>query len=139
MQDPYFSDESVEKEKGIIAQEIKMYDDQPDWRSFMGTLQTMFKNHPITIDIAGTVDSIHTITKDHLYTCYHTFYHPENMILFIAGNFEPNQMSQLIRDNQTSKTFEPLKELRTQYPKEPEHAIWVKKQFICRYLFRNVL
>lgn len=127
VQDPYFSDESVEKEKGIIAQEIKMYDDQPDWRSFMGTLQTMFKNHPITIDIAGTVDSIHTITKDHLYTCYHTFYHPENMILFIAGNFEPNQMSQLIRDNQTSKTFEPLKELRTQYPKEPEHAYMDEK------------
>src|SRR5699024_11224263 len=52
VQDPFFSEESVEKEKGIIAQEIKMYDDQPDWQSFMGTVQAMFKHHPVKIDIA---------------------------------------------------------------------------------------
>src|SRR5699024_2434976 len=79
VQDPYFSEQSVEKEKGIIAQEIKMYDDQPDWQSFMGTIKSMFENHPVNIDIAGTVDSIYEITKDDLYTCYNTFYHPENM------------------------------------------------------------
>src|SRR5690625_908237 len=51
VQDPYFSEQSVEKEKGIIAQEINMYDDQPDWQSFMGTIKSMFKNHPVNIDI----------------------------------------------------------------------------------------
>ena len=86
VQDPYFSEKSVEKEKGIIAQEIKMYDDQPDWQSFMGTIKAMFKKHPVNIDIAGTVESISKITKDDLYTCYNTFYHPENMTLFITGN-----------------------------------------------------
>src|SRR5699024_10923918 len=89
VQDPYFSDDSVEKEKGIIAQEIEMYNDQPDWQSFMGTLRALFHQHPVKIDIAGTVDSIQSITKDDLYTCYNTFYHPENMSLFIAGNFDP--------------------------------------------------
>ncbi|WP_010093319.1 EF-P 5-aminopentanol modification-associated protein YfmH [Ornithinibacillus scapharcae] len=80
VQDPYFSEKSVEKEKGIIGQEIKMYDDQPDWQSFMGTLKGLFKETPVNIDIAGTVESISKITKDDLYTCYHTFYHPENMV-----------------------------------------------------------
>src|SRR5690625_2765891 len=89
VQDPYFSDESVEKEKGIIAQEIMMYDDQPGWQLFMGTIKNMFHKHPVNIDIAGTVDSIETITKEDLYVCYETFYHPENMTLFIAGNFNP--------------------------------------------------
>src|SRR5690625_684043 len=77
VQDPYFSDQTVEKEKGIISQEIKMYDDQPDWQSFMGTVKAMFKHHPVKNDIAGTVDSIMPITKEDLYTCYNTFYHPE--------------------------------------------------------------
>src|SRR5699024_9364344 len=80
VQDPYFSHESVEKEKGIIDQEITMYDDQPDWRSFMGIINNMFKNHPVHIDIAGTVDSIQEITKDDLYTCYKTLYHQEKII-----------------------------------------------------------
>src|SRR5699024_11810598 len=86
-QDPYFTEESVEKEKGIISQEIKMYDDQPEWQSFMGTLKGLFQNHPVNIDIAGTVDSIQSITKDELYTCYHTFYHPENMTFFLSCIF----------------------------------------------------
>src|SRR5699024_4753107 len=91
VQDPYFSEESVEKEKGIIAQEIKMYDDQPDWRAFFGTIKSLYHHHPVQIDIAGTVESIHKITKDDLYTCYHTFYHPSNMTLFVAGNVDPEE------------------------------------------------
>lgn len=119
VQDPYFTEESVEKEKGIIAQEIKMYDDQPDWQSFMGTIKAMFKEHPVKIDIAGTVESIHTITKDDLYTCYHTFYHPENMILCIAGNFEADQMMQLIEKNQSGKTFKKMEKVIRDFPNEP--------------------
>lgn len=96
VQDPFFSEASVEKEKGIIAQEIKMYNDQPNWQSFMGTIQAMFKNHPVKIDIAGTVESIEKITKDDLYTCYRTFYHPENMTFFLTGNFNGEEMMSLI-------------------------------------------
>ncbi|GIO22028.1 EF-P 5-aminopentanol modification-associated protein YfmH [Oceanobacillus sp. J11TS1] len=120
VQDPYFSEQSVEKEKGIIAQEINMYDDQPDWRLFMGTNKALFHNHPVNIDIAGTVDSIYTITKDDLYTCYHTFYHPENMILFIAGNFDPQQMMDLISDNQQKKSFDKLEDIQRSFPEEPD-------------------
>jgi predicted Zn-dependent peptidase len=120
VQNPYFSEESVEKEKGIIAQEIRMYDDQPDWRSFFGTIQSLYHNHPVKVDIAGTVDSIQKITKDDLYTCYETFYHPSNMVLFVAGNFEPEAMMNLIRENQDSKEFPDAPEINRSYPDEPE-------------------
>ncbi|WP_121639877.1 EF-P 5-aminopentanol modification-associated protein YfmH [Virgibacillus sp. Bac330] len=119
VQHPYFTDESVKKEKGIIAQEIRMYDDQPDWQAFMGTIKAMFQNHPINVDIAGTVESIYQITKEDLYTCYHTFYHPENMVLFIAGNFEPEKMGQLIRENQDKKQFAKMEQLKRKFPNEP--------------------
>ncbi|TFJ94720.1 EF-P 5-aminopentanol modification-associated protein YfmH [Lentibacillus salicampi] len=122
VQDPYFSEKSVEKEKGIIAQEIEMYNDQSDWQSFMGTLRALFHKHPVKIDIAGTVDSIQTITKEDLYTCYNTFYHPENMTLFIAGNFDPQQMMGLIQHNQGSKHFDQLDHIRREYPQEPASA-----------------
>ncbi|KKE78423.1 insulinase family protein [Oceanobacillus caeni] len=122
VQDPYFSEQSVEKEKGIIGQEIKMYDDQPDWQSFMGTIKAMFKNHPINIDIAGTVESISKITKDDLYTCYYTFYHPENMTLCITGNFNPEQMMNLIKSNQASKDFKKMDEINRYLPNEPKEV-----------------
>lgn len=122
VQDPYFSEESVEKEKGIIAQEIRMYDDQPDWRSFFGTIQSLYHNHPVKVDIAGTVESIQDITKDDLYTCYETFYHPSNMVLFVAGNIEPEAMMNLIRENQGQKEFPPAPEINRSYPEEPSHV-----------------
>ena len=130
VQDPYFSEQSVEKEKGIIAQEINMYDDQPDWQSFMGTIQAMFKNHPAKIDIAGTVESIHKITKDDLYTCYRTFYHPENMTLFIAGNFDAEEMMQLIVDNQLKKEFVQTDPVERNFPFEPEEVAMKENKLI---------
>lgn len=120
VQDPYFSEQSVEKEKGIIGQEINMYDDQPDWRAFMGTLKSLFKSHPVNIDIAGTVDSISSITKDDLYTCYNTFYHPENMILFIAGNFDTDRIMKLIKENQAKKDFPKMEAIQQEFPDEPD-------------------
>ncbi|KGX93109.1 zinc protease [Pontibacillus halophilus JSM 076056 = DSM 19796] len=129
VQDPYFSDESVEKEKGIIAQEIRMYDDQPDWRAFFGTIQSLFENHPVQIDIAGTVDSIQHITKEDLYTCYHTFYHPSNMTFFLAGNFDPEAMMNEIEQNQSFKEFKPLDGINRSYPEEPT-AVAKKKHVI---------
>lgn len=130
VQDPYFTEQSVEKEKGIIAQEIKMYDDQPDWQSFMGTIKAMFKHHPVQIDIAGTVDSIHTITKDDLYTCYNTFYHPENMSLFITGNFDVDKMMQLIVDNQSKKSFKKTDDVKRNFPFEPEEVAMKEHKII---------
>lgn len=123
VQSPFFSDESVEKEKGIIGQEIKMYDDQPDWQAFMGTIKNMYKRHPVRIDIAGTVNSIANITKEHLYTCYNTFYHPGNMIIFVAGNFDETEMMQTIEANQSAKEFDELPNIDREYPSEaPEVA-----------------
>ncbi|MEJ8776868.1 EF-P 5-aminopentanol modification-associated protein YfmH [Pseudogracilibacillus sp. ICA-222130] len=105
VQSPYFSEESVEKEKGIIEQEIKMYDDQVDFKLYMQTLQNMYETHPVRIDIAGTVESIQHITKNDLYTCYETFYHPSNMVLCIVGNFQVEHLMDTIQKNQATKTF----------------------------------
>src|SRR5690625_2605702 len=119
VQDPYFSEASVEKEKGIIEQEIKMYDDQADWQAFTGTIRNMFHNHPVQIDIAGTVDSIQDITKDDLYTCYNTFYHPENMTLCVIGAFDEQEMMQTIESNQQAKTFPRFTNVEKHFPNEP--------------------
>lgn len=123
VQEPYFTEKTVEKEKGIIAQEITMYDDQPDWRLYFGVIENMYKNHPVKIDIAGTVESIQDITAEHLYTCYHTFYHPSNMLLFIVGSVEPESMMALVKENQAKKTFEEPKDIVRIYPEEPVEAI----------------
>lgn len=122
VQDPYFSESSVEKEKGIIAQEIQMYDDQPDWRAFFGAIETMYESHPVKIDIAGTVSSIQDITKDDLYTCYHTFYHPSNMTFCLVGAFDAEDMMTLIRDNQQQKSFDPVEEIKRERIIEPAHV-----------------
>ena len=105
VQEPYFTKETVEKEKGIIGQEITMYDDLPDWRLYFGTIENMYHQHPVKIDIAGTIESIDKITADHLYTCYNTFYHPSNMLLFVVGAVDPNEMMAVIEANQGKKEF----------------------------------
>ena len=81
VQHPYFTDENVEKEKGIIGQEIGMYDDDPAWTLYMNAMDCLYKENAIKIDIAGTVESISKIDKDVLYKCYNTFYHPSNMVM----------------------------------------------------------
>ncbi len=86
---PYFTDESVAKEKGIIGQEIRMYEDSPRWRVRDNLLTALYQAHPVRINIAGTVESIQDITKELLYRCYRTFYRPENMNLFVTGEIEP--------------------------------------------------
>ncbi|KEZ50153.1 EF-P 5-aminopentanol modification-associated protein YfmH [Metabacillus indicus] len=120
VQDPYFTEKSVEKEKGIIGQEINMYDDNPDWRLYFGLIQNMFHKHPVGIDIAGTVESISKITKDLLYECYHTFYHPSNMLLFVTGPVDPESILTQIRDNQNKKEFKPQAEIKRAEVKEPD-------------------
>lgn len=119
VQDPYFSDASVEKEKGIIAQEIKMYGDQADWQAFMGTIRNMFAEHPVHNDIAGTVESIQKVTKEDLYTCYETFYHPENMTLCVIGAFDEEEMLHAIEANQQKKDFPEFTNVEKHFPEEP--------------------
>lgn len=107
VQDPYFTEASVEKEKGIIGQEIQMYQDNAGWRLYFGLIEAMYEAHPVKIDIAGTIDSISAITAADLYTCHQAFYHPSNMTLFVVGNIDPDIVLEQIRSNQAAKTFEP--------------------------------
>ncbi|MDF2961746.1 MAG: zinc protease [Paenibacillus sp.] len=119
VQNPYFTDENVEKEKGIIGQEIKMYQDNPDWRSYFGLIETMYHNHPVHIDIAGTVESISRITKELLYDCYHTFYHPSNMSLFVVGGVKPEEILELVKQNQAAKDYKPQGDIQRHFDQEP--------------------
>ena len=92
VQHPYFTDENVEKEKGIIGQEIMMYDDYPDWKVYLNALECMYHKNPVKLDITGTIETISHIDKDILYKCYDTFYNPSNMAMVIAGDFEPEKL-----------------------------------------------
>jgi predicted Zn-dependent peptidase len=120
VQEPYFTEKTVEKEKGIIGQEITMYDDNPDWRLYFGVIQNMFKHNPVKIDIAGTIDSISKITDKLLYTCYETFYHPSNMLLFVVGPVDPEAIMTQIRDNQLKKDFKNEEPIQRFFDDEPE-------------------
>lgn len=114
VQHPYFTDANVEKEKGIIAQEIKMYDDEPGWRLYMNALDCMYKENPIKIDIAGSVESISKITPDILYKCYNTFYNPSNMTMVVCGDFEPEKLLEEIKSRLIKK--EEQGEIKRIYP-----------------------
>ncbi|OUM89643.1 MAG: zinc protease [Bacillus thermozeamaize] len=122
VQRPYFTDENVEKEKGIIGQEIRMYEDDPDWQVYFGLIQALYQRHPVRIDIAGSVESISRITKEMLYRCYETFYHPSNMLLFVVGQIDPDEVIHWVRENQAAKTFAPPSEVTRLYPEEPQEV-----------------
>lgn len=127
VQDPYFTEESVEKEKGIITQEIQMYQDNPGWRLFFGLIESMYAKHPVRIDIAGTPESIDQITADDLYTCYRTFYHPSNMVLFVVGNIDPAETLALIKANQAKKDYTDHPAIERDYGVEPDNVF--RKRF----------
>ena len=95
---PYFTDQNVKKEKGIIAEEIKMYRDYPDYRLELKLRENLYKNHPRKLDIAGTVSEINKITKEDLYNCYNGFYIPSNMFILMTGNFDPDIALEIIRN-----------------------------------------
>lgn len=86
--DPWFTEQSVQKEQGIIEQEIRMYDDDADWRVFFQLMESMFHQHPVRRNIAGSVESIRRITPELLYRCHAAFYHPSNMVLSVCGGFD---------------------------------------------------
>lgn len=120
VQKPYFTKASVDKEQGIIGQEIKMCNDNPEWRVFFNLLRGMYHNHPVKIDIAGTVESIAEIDADLLYKCYNTFYNLNNMVLSIAGNLTADEVLAVC-----DEYLKPCddKGLETVFPDEPDEIV----------------
>jgi len=123
VQTPYFTEENVEKEKGIIEQEIKMYDDVPYWKLYDRTLNNSFHTHPLKYPIAGTVETINKITKEDLYICYNTFYHPSNMFLTIVGNFDPKKVIEIIWKNQNKKKYKKAAKIDIKMYEEPDNVV----------------
>jgi len=94
---PHFTQESVDKEQGIIAQEIRMGDDDPDTAIYYMLLEAMYQNHPVRVRVAGSEDSIARITPDALYECHRAFYRPGNMVLCAAGSVNAREVVDLAR------------------------------------------
>ena len=118
VQSPYFTKENVEKEQGIIAQEIRMGDDSPSRKCFKNLLKALYVNNPVRIDVAGTVESIAEITPELLYQCYNAFYNLHNMTLSIAGNIDEQKVLEIC-DRKLRQSSD--KHLQTRFPEEPEH------------------
>ncbi len=121
VQHPYFTDENVEKEKGIIGQEIMMYDDYPDWKVYLNALQTMYHKFPIRLDTVGTIETISKINKDILYKCYNTFYNPSNMAMVISGDFEPQEILEEVKKRLINTKANG--EIKRIYPEEPDGIV----------------
>ena len=121
VQHPYFTDENVEKEKGIIGQEIMMYDDYPEWRVYLNALEAMYHEHPVKLDITGTIETISHIDKEILYKCYNTFYNPSNMAMVLCGDFEPEALMEEVKSRLIDKKANG--EIKRIYPEEPREIV----------------
>ena len=95
---PYFTEESVDKEQGIIGQEIRMVEDDPDNQVFYALMECLYDHHPIRVPIAGTQASIAKITAGTLYSCHKAFYNPANMVLTVAGDVDPEQVCAIAKE-----------------------------------------
>jgi len=115
VQTPYFTDENVEKEKGIIIEELKMYQDNPSDRLYNSLLKNLYKTNNHREDVVGTIESINSITKEILYKCYNTFYHPKNMYLSISGDVDVEEVFKIIEENQKNKQFPIFKGIKCKY------------------------
>ena len=121
VQSTYFTDENVEKERGIIGQEIMMYDDYPDWKLYMNAMKCMYKDNPINIDVAGTKETIAEIDKEKLYTIYNAFYRPDNQVLVLCGDFQVDNI--LAEVKKRLKQNPNKQEVQRIYPKEQEEIV----------------
>ena len=136
VQSPYFTAETVAKEQGIIGQEIKMYDDSPSWRVMFNMLEAMYHNHPVKIDIAGTVESIAKIDYNLLYKCYNTFYNPSNMFICIAGNVDSEKVLKQIKEQMLPTSPIEITRINAEEPEtvvEPyvEQSLTVAQPMFC--------
>lgn len=121
IQNPYFTDENVNKERGIIEQEIMMYQDYPEWEVYMNAIKAMYKNNPINIDVAGTKETISKIDKEKLYKIYNTFYVPDNMCIAVSGDFNPDEIIEEIKSRMTLKQSN--FKVKRIYPEEPKEIV----------------
>ena len=121
VQHPYFTDANVEKEKGIIGQEIMMYDDYPEWKVYLNAMEAMYHEHPVKLDITGTIETISHIDKSILYKCYNTFYNPSNMAMVVCGDFEPEELLEEIKKRLIYKKANG--EIKRIYPEEKEEIV----------------
>jgi predicted Zn-dependent peptidase len=121
VQEPYFTDENVEKEKGIIIQEIKMYQDDPYSVLYEKAIYNSFIKHPIKMPVIGDIENVKKITKEDLYECYNTFYNPSNMFVVITGNVDPLETIKIIKDNQEKKQFKKIDKIKTKKYEEPDN------------------
>ena len=124
--DPYFTEKTVSKEQGIIGQEIKMYDDNPDWQLYFGMLEGLYHNNPVKIDIAGTVDTIAQITPEILFDAYNTFYNLDNMVLVVSGDVNPEEIDQVC---DRMLEYKKAPEIKRIYPDEPKR---VNKELVTK-------
>ena len=121
VQEPYFTDANVEKEKGIIIQEIKMGEDQVERVGLNKTLNNAFVNDPIRVKVIGSEKSVRSITKEDLYKCYRAFYHPSNMFLVVTGNVDPDKVFKIVKENQKKKEFK-LEKVQKIFYEEPDRV-----------------
>ena len=126
VQSPYFTDENVLVERGIIGEEIKMYKDSPIDVLYEKINQNVFINDPYKESIGGELSDIEKIDKDLLYDCYYTFYHPSNMFMIITGNFNPERIIEIIKENQSNKKFNEIKSIKMKKYEEPDKVAKVK-------------
>lgn len=140
VQNPYFTQQTVEKEQGIIGQEIRMYQDLPDWQVMFNLLRALYANHPVRIDIAGTQESIAKIDADLLYRLYKNFYNPANMVLCVAGAIEPQEVFDIvdrcIKKSETAKPAERKFEKESAKPVQgyiEEKLSVAQKQFLLGF------
>ena len=127
VQNIYLTDESVEKEKGIISEEIHMYEDRPAEVLFEKVRLNTLNSNPYRNSIIGTVKDIESITKDDLETCYYTFYHPSNMFMVVTGSFDPEEVMNLIRENQNNKEFKAMNKIIVKDFKEDDKVVKEKE------------
>ena len=119
---PYFTEENVEKEKGIIIQEMKMYEDNPYSVMYENINYNTFVNHPIKIRVIGNEESVNSITKEDLYTCYNTFYKPSNMFLVASGNVNPENIVNIVKKNMALKKFGKQEKIKVKKYREPSNV-----------------
>ena len=139
VQNPYFTAETVKKEQGIIGQEIRMYQDLPDWMVMFNLLRALYKDNPVRVDIAGTQESIAKIDDKLLYNLYETFYNPSNMVLCIVGNVNPDDVfAKVEKSIKREKKKVPERKFAVDTPKANQKYIDCKlavgrKQFLLGY------
>ena len=132
---PYLTEENVEKEKGIIAQEIRMYEDEPGWQGYFSMVQGLYQNHPIRRDIAGTVEDIYSLTPEILMDCYNTFYHPSNLVMSVVGDVDRGAVFNMIDRYFPANSSISVGEMEIEEPAEAGDRYLEKEMLVSRPIF----